>query len=103
MRVVAVVGMVALVGRVGVVTHRDRARILIRKSEERRSRSRGGGLGYRGLGLTDSEASIGDLGRGAMREHRREGDTEREEKRLLLHDLRTICVPMYDCQVVDRR
>jgi hypothetical protein len=38
------------------------------------------------LSPTDAEAGIGDLCRGALGEHRREGDTEWDEKRLPLHD-----------------
>jgi hypothetical protein len=61
-----------------------------------------GGSGYRRLCLADPETGVGEFGRSTVREDRRERDAEWDEKRFLLHDFGTICVPMGVCQPLDR-
>lgn len=79
--------------------HRRRAAVAVRKCQQR-GRRRSGGLGNRSLRSANAEARIDHLGWRTLREHRREGDTQRYEKWLLLHELVTICVPICDCQAV---
>lgn len=59
------------------------------------------GPGYRRLRLADPKAGLGELGRGTVREDRRECDAEWNENWLLLHSFETICVPMSGCQPLE--
>lgn len=99
--VVRVMTVVAVMRMMGVVPHRRRAAVAVRKGQQRR-RGRSRGLGDGSLRPSNAEAGVGDLRRRALREHRRERDSQRYEKWLLLHELVTICVPICDCQAIGR-
>jgi hypothetical protein len=95
MRIVAVV---ALVRGVRVMPRRGCRRIPIGKGEQRTERDWIGSSGYGCLCLADPEAGLSGLGRCSVGEHGRQRNTEWDEKRLLLHGLGNICVPVSDCQ-----
>jgi hypothetical protein len=86
MRVMAVVRMVAVVGVVRVMPGCGRRGVTVRQREQWRCRDPVGAAGHRRLRSPDAEPGVGDLRRGALGKHRREGYPEWDEKWLLFHD-----------------
>jgi hypothetical protein len=86
---------------VGVVAELARRGRAVGQRKERSGGHRDG-PGYRGRRLTECVAGVGDLGLGALREDRRQGDAEWDEYRLAFHRRATVPVPIGRCQVGQR-
>src|SRR6201999_3500719 len=81
-----VVRMMAVMGVVRIVARCTSGRIPIRQREQRRGGGRICASRDSGLCPAYAKARVGDLGRRAVREHRRKGNSKRYKNRLLLHD-----------------